>query len=295
MRLFIKQNILEIFDYLEQELKKSNKVSIKTVNPDRNKEVITLKSWVDLAELLKCKLNIPKVDSNRVELTFIKLEDTSFHNFKHINRTEKYGVDSLFFKINKIKLPYFSYHYKEALKFVNIDSRKDILNLGVNRGDEFIFIKDLVGSKTFSKLNLKGIDHSKSAIEYAKNSLLDNCKFYTHDINNIEELKLPKQDLIISIGTLQSPQINYKLFLSQLLKQHLKPNGALIIVFPNSRWQDNTNIYGAKVKNYKFSELGLMLSDVVYTKKFLQQKKFKVIVTGREYIFITAVRECNYR
>ena len=291
MQLFKEQNILEIFNYLEQELKNSSQVSIETLNPDENKDAITLKSWADLAELLKCKLNIPKVNGNKVVLTFTKLEDSSFHNFSNIDKTEKYGVDSLFFKIDKTKLPYFSYHYRESLKFVNVASRKNILNLGVNRGDEFIFIKDLLGNEAFAKLNLTGIDHSKSAIEYAKNTLPNNCKFYTHDINAMQELNLPKQDLIISIGTLQSPQINYKLFLSELLKNYLKPNGALIIAFPNSRWQGNTNIYGARVKNYKFSELGLMLSDVIYTKKFLQQKKFKVVITGREYIFITATRD----
>jgi len=178
MQLFKEQNILEIFNYLEQELKNSSQVSIETLNPDENKDAITLKSWADLAELLKCKLNIPKVNGNKVVLTFTKLEDSSFHNFSNIDKTEKYGVNSLFFKIDKTKLPYFSYHYKEAVKFVNVASRKNILNLGVNRGDEFVFIKDLLGSEVFAKLNLTGVDHSKSAIEYAKNSLPENCEFY---------------------------------------------------------------------------------------------------------------------
>ena len=290
MKTFTDEHFLEIFNFLEKSLKNSKQITIKVHNPEVDTKAFSLKSWVDLAELLKCKLLIPKNLGDFLELTFEKLEEDSFHNSNIVDKSEKYGVDSLFFNIDKSKLPYFSYHYRQALNFVNISKRENILNLGINKGDEFLFIQKLIGEELFSKLTLTGIDHSKSAIEYAKSTLPKNCHLICHDINSLQELSLPKQDLIISIGTLQSPQINYKLFLSELLKQHLKPNGALIIAFPNSRWQGVTNIYGAKVKNYKFSELGLMLSDVVYTKKYLQQKKFKVVVTGREYIFITATK-----
>ena len=290
MKTFTNEHFLEIFKFLEKSLKNSKQITIKVHNPDVNTKAFSLKSWVDLAELLKSKLLIPKNLGDFLELTFEQLEENSFHNSNITDKSEKYGVDSLFFNIDKSKLPYFSYHYKQALNFVNVSTRENILNLGINKGDEFLFIQKLIEEEPFSKLTLTGIDHSKSAIEYAKSKLPKNCHLICHDINALQELSLPKQDLIISIGTLQSPQINYKLFLSELIKNHLTPNGALIIAFPNSRWQGVTNIYGAKVKNYKFSELGLMLSDVVYTKKYLQQKKFKVTVTGREYIFITAIK-----
>ena len=114
--------------------------------------------------------------------------------------------------------------------------------------------------------------------------------FYSHDINDLDALSLEPSDLIISIGTLQSPGINYKPFLQTLIQEHLNRDGAIILGFPNSRWIDGEMIYGAKMRNYKESDLSLVLSDIDYAKRYLQQKKFTVRISGKEYIFLTAVR-----
>jgi len=284
--------MLEISNYLQDALQTKNRVSIITKNPDI-KSAISLKSWINLAEILHCKLLTPKIlDNNLVELSFLKLnKNFSFHNTKTDDITEKYGVESLFFKIDKLQEPSFLLNYKRALEEVNIKNRLNILNLGINRADEFKLIKELLIKEQFNNLNLYGIDHSKSAIEYAKKSLnSQNIKLFTHDINVIDELNLPKMDLIISIGTLQSPNINYKPFLMKLTQEYLKQKSALILGFPNGRWIDGELIYGAKVKNYSYSELSLLFNDVIFAKKYLQQKKFKVTITGKEYIFITAIR-----
>ena len=285
-------SMLEVYNHLKSSLKTNNQISIIAKNPDLQ-NAISLKSWINLAELLYCKLLTPKVlNSNLVELTFKKLnKNNSFHNCKTIDISEKYGVDSPFFTIDKLQEPSFLIAYKRALEVVEVQNRKDILNLGINRGDEFELIKNLISKEQFSKLNLYGIDHSKSAINYAKAKLNSpNLKLYIYDINKLDELNLPKMDLIISIGTLQSPAINYKPFLMKLTQEYLKEDGAFILGFPNGRWIDGELIYGAKVKNYSYSELGLLFNDVIFAKKYLQQKKFKVTITGKEYIFITAIR-----
>jgi len=292
MKKFKQESILEISNFLEKELQSKEKITILVENPDANHKAISLKAWIDLAEILKCKIEIPKEKNNYIEINFIKLnEKNSFHSQKYIDKKEKYGIESIFFNLNKNKEPYFVYNYQLALKLVNIQNRKNILNLGINKGDEFVFIKELI-PRQFKKLNLIGIDHSKSAIEYAKKALpYSNCRFITYDITKLAELNLPKQDLIISIGTMQSPSINFKVFLMQLVQKHLKSNSALILAFPNSRWIDNTLIYGAKNKNHNFSEMGLLINDLAYAKKYLQQKKYRVYISGREYIFLTAIRE----
>ncbi len=136
---------------------------------------------------------------------------------------------------------------------------------------------------------MTGIDHSISAIEFAKKRF-GNAKFYAHDINKLDELSLERFDLIISIGTLQSPSINYKPFLMDLVQNYLTENGALILGFPNSRWIDHELIYGAVAPNYNYSEMSLLFNDVIFAKKYLQQKKFRVTITGREYIFLTATK-----
>jgi len=178
-------------------------------------------------------------------------------------------------------------HYIKALKNVNLDKRKKILNLGINSGDEFGVIKKI--SKNFDELELLGIDYCSSAIDQAKQNFKDNnISFIKGDINDLDSLKLEKYDLIITIGTLQSKNINFNEKFMQIVQNYLKKDGAMILGFPNCRWIENEMIYGAKAKNYNFSEMSLLYKDVMFCKKYLQQKKFRVTITGKDYIFLTA-------
>lgn len=290
MKNFTTQSLLEIKIWLHQELKQSNKITFTIPNPDLDRGY---KRWVNLAELHHCRMLTPlKIDENIVQLTFKKLNlDDSFHTISIENREEKYGIESKFFDINKNEEPTFLYAYYKALEAVDVKNRKHILNLGINKGDEFELIEQIVSRQIFDNIKFTGIDHSTSALSYAKKRFpKDNVEFYKQDINKIKELNLKKSDLIISIGTLQSPSINYKPFLMSLVQEHLTENGAFILGFPNSRWIDNELIYGAKAPNYPYSEMSLLFNDVIFAKKYLQQKKFRVTITGREYIFLTATR-----
>jgi trans-aconitate methyltransferase len=232
------------------------------------------------------------VNEYLVELTFQKLNrQNSFHSAPIEVKEEKYGTASKFFTINKNEEPTFLLAYKKALEAVKVEDRKHILNLGINKGDEFELIEQLIGEEKFDNINFTGVDHSQTALTYAKERFpKDNVNFYQHDIAKLSKLHLKKSDLIISIGTLQSPSINYKPFLMSLVQEHLTHDGAFILGFPNSRWIDTELIYGAKAPNYPYSEMSLLFNDVIFAKKYLQQKKFRVTITGREYIFLTATR-----
>jgi len=289
-------SLLSINSWLEDRLKNNDTICFIAQNPDNNKDALGFKAWVNLAELHYCKLLTPqKISNNDIKLTFKKLNlDNSFHTESVLQREEKYGVESKFFTIDKNQEPTFLLAYKKALESVKIEERKEVLNLGVNKADEFELIRELIGKESFNKINFRGIDHSQTALEYAKRRFPNkNVKFYKHDINTISQLNLPKADLIVTIGTLQSPTINYKPFLMSLVQEHLTKNGALILGFPNSRWIDRELIYGAKAPNYNYSEMSLLFNDVIFAKKYLQQKKFRVTITGREYIFITATKINN--
>ena len=286
------KSLLELKTWLKQELQQKNTVSFKIPNPDLDKGY---KRWVNLAELHQCRMLTPlKIDESTVELIFKKLDsDKSFHTTLVENREEKYGTASEFFEINKNEEPTFLYAYSKALEAVKVKDRKHILNLGVNKGDEFELIEQMLNPKEFNQIEFSGVDHSTSALAYAKKRFpKDNVQFYREDINKLKELKLKRADLIISIGTLQSPSINYKPFLMSLVQEHLTDDGAFILGFPNSRWIDGELIYGAKAPNYPYSEMSLLFNDVIFAKKYLQQKKFRVTITGREYIFLTATRIC---
>ena len=297
--------MFEIIQYLENEVKNNNEISIEVLNPnvkddiyageklkiENNKFIYrSYKSWSDLAEILFCKMLVIHLYENTVILKFQKLNKLdSFHNDLNDEKNEKYGENSTFFRINKNEEPVFVYTYLNALKNVKIEEKRNILNLGINKADEFEVIKKLVDEKILNEMNLVGIDYSKSAIEYSKNRFPDeNFTFYNHDINRLNELDLKKADLLISIGTLQSSGLNFKLLFMDLIQNYLEDKGSIILGFPNCRWINGEMIYGAKAANYSYSEQSVLYKDVYFCKKYLQQKKYRVTLTGKNYLFLTA-------
>ena len=248
------------------------------------------KAWTDLAEQCGCRMCTPVVsEPGIIRLTFEKLRpEDSFHCSDTREKAEKYGVDSAFSAIHKNEEPAFMMAFSDALKRSGITRRKRILNLGVNRGDEFDLIRQM-DPEGFAAHELVGIDHSATAIDAAL-SRFDalHTRFYCHDINALGALDLGRFDLIITIGTLQSPGIAFKPLFMKLVQEYLEPDGAMILGFPNCRWMDGEMLYGAKAPNYSFSEQSLLHNDVDFCKRYLQQKKFRVTLTGKPYRFLTA-------
>jgi len=251
---FTHHTMQEILPLLQESLSKNSSVSFEILNPD-------------LGEGYAGNL--------------ITIED----------KTYIYRTESHFFAINKMEEPAFLYYYQQALTNVKLENRSRILNLGVNRGDEFEVIKNRLNTNKYQNMELIGIDHSKTAIEYAQTQFKENnVKFYIEDITNMDTLNLGKFDLLISIGTLQSPSINFKPFFMSLVQNYLEKNAAIILGFPNSRWIGGEMVYGAKAPNYVMSEMSLLFNDVIFCKKYLQQKKYRVTLTGKQYIFLTATK-----
>jgi len=304
---FTKETMLQIITTLQDKFTSLNAkeiVEFEVLNPDfcsstyagnivliNDEEYLYrgYKAWVDLAQTLHCKMLTPIVSSSyTVIIRYEKLNtDDSFHK-SIIDKEEKYGAKSIFSEIHKNEESAFIAHYLKALQNVNINKRIRVLNLGVNSGDEFEVIQ--MYATNFKNLELVGIDYCSSAIDVAKEKFKEfkNISFYTHDINNLESLNLGKFDLIISIGTLQSSNLEFNPLFMSIVQNQLKRSGAMILGFPNCRWIDGEMIYGARVKNYPFSEMGLVYKDVIFCKKYLQQKKFRVTITGKDYIFVTA-------
>jgi hypothetical protein len=305
MKKFTNESMFEIILYLKEELKNKDEILFEILNPDtkidiyageiiklENQEFIyrSYKSWTDLAELLFSKMVIVSINAQIVVMKLQKLnKNDSFHKDLNDEKNEKYGEESTFFRINKNEEPSFLNAYMYALKNVKIEEKRNILNLGINKADEFEIIKKLVDDNILKQMNLVGVDYSSSAIEYSKKRFhQDNFTFYTHDINKLEELNLKKADLIISIGTLQSSGLNFKLLFMDLIQNYLEDKGAIILGFPNCRWINGEMIYGAKAANYSYSEQSVLYKDVYFCKKYLQQKKYRVTLTGKNYLFLTA-------
>lgn len=282
------KNTTEILQWFANHtLKEGQTLTCKLLNSDI--ERIGYKAFVDLAQIFTMKMGTPMMQADGVtHLPFYKLHATnSFH--KAEQNSEKYGVASEFFKIDKREQFSFLYHFQEALEFVNLSSKQKILNLGINKGDEFAVMQTMLPCKEFAEKRFVGIDYSASAIEYAKKSFAyENVLFLAHDINSLDTLSLGRFDLLVSIGTLQSSNIDFHAMFMNLYQNFLEKGGALILGFPNCRWIDGEMIYGAKAPNYKFNEMGLVLKDIYFCKKYLQQKGYRVVITGKDYLFLSA-------
>ncbi len=253
----------------------------------------SLKSWCALAELLGYRMLLPQPATHPlVTIRYQRLQPvSSFHTDAVEEITEKYGSLSIFARINKLEEPSFAWHYHHALEAVNIHTRRQILNLGINKGYEFLGIRRHTGETLFGDMELTGVDHSRSAIAQARENLpYPNVSLYCHDINALAALQLPRQDLILSISTLQSPGIDTKPLIMSLVQEQLSPTGAILFGFPNARWIDGELIHGAKAPNYPYPEMSLLIKDIYWIKKYLQQHKFRVTITGREYLFLTATK-----
>jgi 2-polyprenyl-3-methyl-5-hydroxy-6-metoxy-1,4-benzoquinol methylase len=306
MKTFTSEPLIEILAWAQETLKDSDFVTFEVLNPDyalgsyageslRIGDVEYLyrsyKAWGDLAELLFCRMMTPKILSDHtVSMTFNKLHrDQSFH---HVDaQEEKYGTSSTFSRIHKNEEPAFLSAYARALNSVTIKKKKRVLNLGINTGDEFDLIRRMLDSSDYESIEFVGIDHSKSAIETARERFSEgNALFHVHDINDLASLDLGRFDCIITIGTLQSSTLEFKSLFASLVQEYLTPDGAMILGFPNCRWMDGEMIYGAKAPNYPYSEMSILIKDLYYCKKYLQQKKFRVTVTGRDYLFLTATK-----
>ncbi|WP_072681957.1 class I SAM-dependent methyltransferase [Arcobacter sp. LA11] len=301
---FTSESMFEIIQIVKKNLEKEKTCQFEVLNPDLFKskyagEIVIIdkkeylyrgyKAWQDLAQKLFSRMLTPiKVSEVYVRLEFEKLDLTdSFHN-KNSEKEEKYGVGSTFFEINKNEEPEVLLSYFEALQNVKIEKRKRILNLGVNTGEEFEIIESIYDK--FPEHEFVGIDYCESAIAFAKDKFKEktNVKFYAQDINCLDELALGKFDLIISIGTLQSSNLDFNKTFMDIVQNYLNNDGSMILGFPNCRWIDGEIIYGAKAPNYSFSEMSILYKDAFFCKKYLQQKKFRVTLTGKYYIFLTA-------
>lgn len=106
-----------------------------------------------------------------------------------------------------------------------------------------------------------------------------------HDINNLDSLNLGRFDLVISIGTLQSSTINFNETFMKIYQNSMLKDSSIILGFPNCRWHDGQMIYGARAKNYSFSEMSVLYKDVMFCKKYLQQKSLELHLLEKTIYF----------
>jgi SAM-dependent methyltransferase len=246
--------------------------------------------WVDLAERLGLRLLTPRaLASPLVRLVFEPLDADARLRAAAEDPTEKYGAASDFARISKLEDPGFVLDMADALERVALKPGSRVLDLGVNRGDELALLMTL--SPSVRESTLVGIDHSASAIALARQRFAGNANVQLHEASlaNLASLDLGRFDLVVSIGTLQSPGIDDREVMRQIVQHHLAEDGAVIFGFPNCRYVDGEVEYGTRMKNFRQPELGLLIKDVAFYRKYLQQHHRQVFVTGKHYVLVTGV------
>ena len=308
--IFRQQSLYHIYGFLKEKLKvltSNDIIEFEVINPDVSNEfsgtLISIsgkkyiyrpfKVWVDLAEILHCKMLMPKdLGNNRILIRYKPLNiSKSWHNHSGVDISERYGINSDFARIFKFEEPYFLSGYIRSLEEITVKKGMKILNLGINRGDEFEIFSEFFSSISDS-LFFTGIDHCSSALKFAmKRFSSPQYDFIEEDISKIAELNLEKHDILISVGTLQSPDISGNDIFRYVVQNILKKSGSVILGFPNSRYIDCEVVYGAKTKNYTESNLNLLIKDINFYKRYLQQHGYKVITFGKYYIFLVAEKK----
>lgn len=243
------------------------------------------RTWVDLAERLGLRLLTPRSFAPPlIELRFERLDPATRLRPDAENPTERYGAGSEFARISKAEDPSFVLDLREALARAGLPPRARVLDLGVNAGDELALLHDL----GLVDAELVGVDHSASALELAR-SRFPAATLIEADLNSLPSHGLGRFDLVLSIGTLQSPGIDDRELIRRIVQDHLAPHGAVILGFPNARYLDGELEHGTRMKNFRQPELGLLIKDVAFYRKYLQQHGKQVFVTGKYELLITGV------
>ncbi len=245
--------------------------------------------WVDLAERLGLRMLTPERGAaGTVVLRFERLDAAARWQTAGLEASERYGRDSGFQRISKLEDPDLVLDFADALVRCQLPASPTILDLGVNRGDTFALLIGLY-PELAQRATFVGVDHSASALALARARFTgDNFRFVEADLNVLPE-DLGCFDLVVSMGTLQSPGVDDREVLRRLVQRELAPAGALILGVPNCRYIDGERVHGARQKNFSQPELGLVIHDIAYFKRYLQQHRRQVYVTGRDYLLVTAV------
>lgn len=248
-----------------------------------------LRAWIDLAERLGARLCTPRAAERPwLELRFERLDpDARWAPPADAPITERYGAESGFSRIAKAEDPGFVLDLREALGRVALAPGARVLDLGVNTGDEVALMMALQPELDF---HIVGVDHSASALAVARARLpADRVELVEADLAALPIAGLGRFELIVSIGVLQSGALDDRELLRRMVQHHLAPRGSVILGLPNCRYIAGEIEYGARMRNFRQPELGLLVKDIAFYRKYLQQHQRDVFVTGKHELFVTAV------
>jgi SAM-dependent methyltransferase len=282
------ESLTEVIAYVCEALARGERAELDVVDPDRGAGLYAGEAtgdgvhrpwrvWTELADRLSARVSA-HTNGDRVIVTFTALDRDRVP--ERGEATEAYGKGSGFAAIKKLEDPSFVLDLREALARAKLPATASVLDVGVNTGDELALVYEAAPIA-----RITGIDHAESAIAIARQRW-PRAEFHVADA--AAPLSLGRFDLVIAIGMMQSGSLDDRALLRRLVQDHAQ--GSIILGVPNCRYVDGEISYGARMRNFAQPELGLVVKDIAFYRKYLQQHGLHVFVTGRNYLFVTGVR-----
>lgn len=239
-----------------------------------------LRVWVELADRLGVRLRLRPRPPARLAIGFEALAATPPAG----PARERYGADSELARIDKAEEPGLVLDLAEAVERAALPPTPRVLELGCGSGWALALVDELAADRA---PHLVGVDHSPSALAAARARLGPRAELHEADLATLPSLALGRFDLVLAIGVLQSPGVDDRALLRHVVQDRLTATGAVIFGVPNCRYRDGVLVPGARIRNLRQPELGLVVKDLAFYRKYLQQHDREVWITGRHYLFVT--------
>jgi SAM-dependent methyltransferase len=298
MRVFRRETLHEVVQVL-----RGGTMTLRVLDPDRGRgrhagEVVEVggvayvhrpwRVWLELAERLGLRMLTPgAAPPPLVDVRFERLAAAPpSPPPREPDVTERYGTASPFARIVRAEDPGFLLDLDDALDRIPLPAAPRLLDLGCNTGEVLALLVAL--RPALAAAELVGIDHSTSVLAAAA-ARLPHGRWLRADLASPLPADLGRFDLVVSVGTLQSGALDDRALLRAVVQDHLAPAGSIVLGVPNCRYLDGETIHGARMKNFHQPELGLLVKDVAFYRKYLQQHRRRVYVTGKDYVLVTGV------
>jgi SAM-dependent methyltransferase len=245
------------------------------------------RAWVDLADELALTVTTPTpLPGGRVRVRFRTLgPEAAWHGPTAGPRAERYA-GAAFAAVRKLEEPGFLLPLLDALTRARPPDGGRVLVLGCNRGDEIAALGLLEPPPR--DVTVIGVDHAAGPLREAERRF-PGARFLLVDLHDLPA-EIGRVDLVVAIGVLQSPAVDDRRLLRQLVQEHLLARSALVLGVPNSRFRERGVRWGARTRNVAERDLSLVVKDLAAYRRYLHQHGFRTHIGGRYDLLLVATR-----
>lgn len=255
-----------------------------------------LRDWLDLADALEARLSGPLDEPGTTGATLLfRLDrlgpETEVHGRSFDDR---YGRAGSFGRVNKAGLPGFRLPLLEALAFArDAETRPDgrVLVVGCHRGDELEVLA--ASDPPVAPDRVVGVDRNAEALDEARMHHRE-ARFVEAELATLADGEaLPvdgRFDLIVAIAVLQSSGLDGPAVLRGLIRHHAAEHGGVVIGVPASRFRDGEVVWGARTRNFRQTDLSLVVRDLAGHRRYLHQHGYRTRIAGRYDLLLAGRR-----